>query len=202
MALTLNKLSMPARAGVVRSALVHACWLVFVCVCAPSCLNFSEIEQEPPLPDEPPAITSLEPDPLDMVFIGFNPPQIQTFALIEIEDINVDQELYGRIIIDFGDGTLEVPRTNDSIRPGQRQYSYNLDPCSSIMLRVLEARRGQGPQTIFIHAVISDAPFLGVREGPSRLQQLLETNTSPLRVVARAEWKLRVEDIPLDACTL
>jgi hypothetical protein len=166
-----------------------------------SCLDFSPLEREPDLPDESPTLAGLEPDPLDMVFIGFDPPQIQTFAIIQVQDINVDQELYGRVIIDFGSSTLEVPRTNDTIRPSQRQYSYALDPCSPTMQRVLESRRGQGPQTIFLHLVVSDASFLGVREGTTRIQQLLETNTTPSRPVARAEWKLRVEDIPIDACT-
>jgi hypothetical protein len=174
-------------------------WPIACAVCG--CLDFSTLEQEPALPDDPPTVSALEPDPLDMVFIGFNPPQIQTFAITQVADINAEQELYGRVIIDFGSSTLEVVRTNDTIRPSQRQYSYALDPCSPTMQRVLESRRGQGPQTIFLHFIISDAPFLGVREGTTRIQQLLETNTTPTRPVARAEWKLRVEDIPVDACS-
>jgi hypothetical protein len=156
-----------------------------------ACFFPAPIEEEAAIPDEPPGFdeaNDIRP-PIGTVSIDLDDGGIRAFALTRVNDINLEQTLYWRAIVDYGG--FVVATVPVSIRPEQRErnpVSHQYSPCTE-------------PDSIFakegtdstIYLVLSDAEFVFQDQffTPENLNRPFRVEGD--RVVVWVSWPLRLE---------
>ncbi len=156
-----------------------------------SCLFLAPIEEEEAIPDDPPffdQVTAIRPG-LGTVLIDLDDGGIRAFAITQVRDVNLEQRLYWRTVVDYGQ--FVIATTPAQILPEQRDdnpITFQYSPCTEP--HRLWAREGG---TYQLYLLLSDAPFLATGEFFRPDQLMLPFDTEAERPVVWVSWLLRLD---------
>ena len=158
------------------------------------CFLPAPIEEEPPFEDEPPSfdLESLEPGRFELVSFDLSEARVEIFAITELLDVNPDQDLFWRAVIDL-DGQSRVLE-DLTVPPSARRVRFELNPCRNPLLSsflVSRLNQTQEDLTYNFYIGVSDQPFVLFNETNNTIERLLRAQSDPDRPVPFAQWTLR-----------